>query len=55
MCIPRGHWQERQRAAFLDEGSAPPKPNMDGPAIMAVATAVAGEDGRTCKTPSALV
>jgi hypothetical protein len=28
---------------------------MDGPAIMAVATAAAGEDGRTCKTPSALV
>jgi hypothetical protein len=33
-------------------GSAPPEPDEDGLAIMAIATPAAGEDGGTCKTPS---
>jgi hypothetical protein len=34
----------------LDKGFAAPVPNEDGPAIMAMATLMAGEDGETYKT-----
>jgi hypothetical protein len=38
--------------AFLEEGSAPPVPNEDGPTNMDMTTLIAGEDGGTYKTPS---
>jgi hypothetical protein len=38
--------------AFLAGGSAPPKPDEEGPAITAVIALAADEDGGTCKTPS---
>jgi hypothetical protein len=41
-----------QGHAFLDEGSAPSKPNEDGPAIMATTTSTAVEDSGSYKTPS---
>jgi hypothetical protein len=50
------YWEDTdkkdQGRDFLDEGSMPPVPNEDGPAIMATTTLVAGEDGGTYKTPS---
>jgi hypothetical protein len=53
---PCSYWEDTgmkdQGQALLDEGSAPPKPDENGPAIMAVATPTASEDDGTHKTPS---
>jgi hypothetical protein len=38
--------------AFLDDGSVPPMPDEEGPAIMAVTPLAAGKDGGTNKTLS---
>jgi hypothetical protein len=43
-----------QGRALLDRGSTPPKLDEYNPVIMATATPVASEDGRTCKAPSEL-
>jgi hypothetical protein len=41
-----------QGQAFLDEGSAPPVPNEDGPTIMAATALLASGDDGTNKTLS---
>jgi hypothetical protein len=56
--IPHAYWEDTgkkdQVRALLDRGSAPPKLDEYNPVIMAVATLMASEDGRTCKAPSEL-
>jgi hypothetical protein len=43
-------YQKDQGQEFLDGGSAPPEPDVDGPAIMFVATLAVGKDNRIGKT-----